>query len=436
MATRTLFSCLHERDTSGKDRPTHIREAAMSAFAVDKVCFQPTVLWMLGAMLLSEGEARADLHIDLGGYARSYLIYSDNDELNTPAPGDALRKFDLRREIEMHFSGEKTLDNGLTVGIKAEFKLGNEGQGGSVNSITGGNRDPDQFDEGFIYFSGGWGRFQLGAKDGAAYLLGVQAPSADSNIDGMRIYTQAWNIDVWDDGINNGSYSPPNSTVRLNYDNSNFGNIDRATYLTPKWNGLQLGASYAPENSKKSVDNSFLGMDTNDRVGRFEHAVDLAARWDGQLGDVKVTTGLGYSAADTQIDAAPGNNGSDAHRTFTTGLNLGWQEWSIGGAYKVASTGVAGPDNAQQVIAAGLAWDAKPLHLGVSWYQMTLESNAFSIGLADDIQIQRITAGGWYQLADGVTLRGTVARLGVDNGTNSPVDPHQMQVALGTEIMF
>ena len=380
--------------------------------------------------------AQADLHIDLGGYSRNYVVYAPQGETRSPAPNDALREFTFRREMEMHFSGEKTLDSGLTVGIKSEVKLGDEYASGRINSITGGSRDPDTFDEGYIYFSGGWGRLQFGAKDGAAYLLGVQAPSADTYIDGMRIYTQAWNIDVWDDGLANLSYAPIASTIRLNYDNSNFGNIDRATYLTPKWNGLQLGFSYAPENSKNVVDDAFRGADWGDIVGRFENAVDVAARYEGKFGEVKLTTGAGYSQATTQIDAVPGNNGSDSHRTFTTGINLGWQEWSIGGAYKHASTGVEGPGNAQKVTVAGLAWDSKPLHLGVSWYNMVLESNAFSIGLADDLDITRITAGGWYQIADGFTFRGTVSRLGVDNGTNSATDPTQWQVAIGTEIVF
>lgn len=389
---------------------------------------------IFGGVSLS-APASADIHLDLGGYARSYVTYSDSDE-TTAGGGRSLRNLDLRREMEMHFSGERTLDSGLTVGVKTEFKLGNEGANGVVRSITGGNRDPDQFDEGYVYFSGGWGRFQLGAKDGAAYLLGVQAPSADAYIDGMRIYTQTWRLDVWDDGMENLSFMPANATLRLNYDNSNFGNIDRATYLTPKWNGLQLGASYAPENSKHRVDDAFQGADWDDVVGRFENAVDIGARYDGKWGDVKITTGAGYSAATPQIRAVAGNNGSDSHRTFTTGINLGWQEWSIGGAYKRASTGVEGPDNAQKVTVAGLAWDSKPLHLGVSWYNMVLESNAFSIGLADDLDVQRITAGGWYQMADGFSLRSTVSRLDVDNGTNSARDPTQWQVAIGTEITF
>lgn len=394
-----------------------------------------TVL-VAGAFLFSATAAQADLHLDLGGYARSYAVYGHQDEISTPAPGDELRHFQFRRDMEMHFTGEKTLDSGLTVGVKAEVKLGLESATGNVNSITGGKRNGDTSGATYLYFSDSWGKFFLGANEGAAYQLQVAAPSADTYVDGMRIYLQTWSIDVWDDGLNNLSYTPPNSTIRLGYDNSNFGKIDRATYLTPKWNGLQLGASFAPENARFRIDDGFGGAHLSDRVGRFENAYDLAARWDGKLGDVKIATGIGYSAANPEIKAVPGNNGSADHQTWSAGLNLGWKEWSIGGALRNATTGVAGPDNRQKVAVAGLAWDSRPLHLGATWYQQVLESNAFSLGLADDIAVQRVTLGGWYQVVDGLTLRSTVSRLQVDNGANSAIDPTQWQLAIGTEITF
>ncbi len=397
-----------------------------------------TLLVTLGAgvAFLYGSAAQADLHLDLGGYARSYIVYGDQDEVSTPAPGDELRHLQFRRDMEMHFTGEKTLDSGLTVGVKAEIKLGNESASGNVNSITGGRRDADQSGATYLYFSDSWGKVFLGANEGAAYLLQVAAPSADTYVDGLRVYLQTWSIDVWDDGLANLSYAPPNSTIRLGYDNSNFGKIERATYLTPKWNGLQFGASFAPENARARIDDAFGGAHISDRVGRFENAYDLAARWDGKLGDVKIATGIGYSAANPQIDAVAGNNGSADRQMLSVGLNLGWQKWSIGGAWRYAGTGVEGPETDQKVSLAGLAWDSKPLHLGVTWYQMVLDANAFSLGLADDIDVQRVTAGGWYQLADGFTLRSTVSRLQADNGSNSAVDPTQWQFALGTEIIF
>ncbi|HYD17173.1 MAG TPA: porin [Patescibacteria group bacterium] len=379
--------------------------------------------------------AQADIHLDLGGYIRSYIAYADQGE-RVIAPGDnSLDTFRFTREIEMHFSGERTLENGVTVGIKSEFKLGNEGHDGVVNSITGGARDSNQFDEAYLYFTGGFGRFQIGAKDGAAHLLSVQAPAADTYVDGMRVYMQSWNIDTWDDGRDNGSFAPPNSTLRLGYDNSNFSNIDRITYLTPKWSGVQLGFSYAPENRQHVTDGAFEPAFPDDNAGGFEDAIDLAARWDTKLGDVKLALGAGYSFAGTEVEAAPGANGSDDFRTLTAGVNMAWREWSLGGAIKRSNTGVSG-DSDQHIGVVGVAWDQKPWHLGATYYHLDLGANAFSIGLADDLEVTRITTGGWYQLTDGVTLRGTVSLLDVDNGANSGTDPKPLQVALGTEITF
>ena len=49
-----------------------------------------------------------------------YGVYTDNDEATAAA---SLRKMDLRHDTEVHFSGETTLDNGLTVGAHAEMEI-------------------------------------------------------------------------------------------------------------------------------------------------------------------------------------------------------------------------------------------------------------------------------------------------------------------------
>ena len=59
--------------------------------------------------------AMADaLEMDLGGFYRGYGVYNDVD---------ATRDFDLRHDAEIHFTGETTLDNGLTVGVHSEMEL-------------------------------------------------------------------------------------------------------------------------------------------------------------------------------------------------------------------------------------------------------------------------------------------------------------------------
>ena len=167
---------------------------------------------IVGAAILAS-PAQADLKIDLGGHFRGYGVFADNDETGGAGTSNDLRGFEFKRDMEVHFSGETTTDSGLTVGVHAELDLGNEGaneSGATVLPAQPGyfsftDNDPNQLDEAYIYFSGGWGRVNFGSEDGAAYLLQVAAPSADSNVDGMRVYVQALNADVWDDGTANNS---------------------------------------------------------------------------------------------------------------------------------------------------------------------------------------------------------------------------------------
>src|SRR5439155_7667047 len=118
--------------------------------------------------------AKADgIKLDLAGHFKGYVTWLSQD---TP-PGVSERHFDILRETEIHFTGETTLDNGLTVGVHHEADLDNEYAGGTDYFAT---------EESYAYFSGAWGRVNFGKEDGANYLLQVAAPSADENYDGLR----------------------------------------------------------------------------------------------------------------------------------------------------------------------------------------------------------------------------------------------------------
>jgi len=114
------------------------------------------------------------IDLGLGGYFIGYGLYTDQDETTDT------RSFDFRKETEIHFNGETTLDNGLTVGGHIEMNADR-----SIDAEAN-NEDDNTIEESYLYVSGGWGRVNFGNEDGAAYLLQVAAPSADDNIDGLR----------------------------------------------------------------------------------------------------------------------------------------------------------------------------------------------------------------------------------------------------------
>lgn len=390
-----------------------------------KVLLAGTALLGLAAV---SSPAAAEVNLDLGGYFRGYGVYADNDEVGTAGVGDDLRQFDFRRDTEIHFSGETTTDNGLTLGFHYEQAIG-----GAV-----------QTDEAYMYFSGGWGRVNFGSEDGAAYLLQVAAPSADSNVDGMRVYIQGLNSDLWGDQTLNATageiVGAPGSAEVLEYDHADFENTDRLTYLTPKWNGFQAGVSYAPEAGQNVVGNNIAGMATNDDAEDFEDLWEVAARWDGEFEGFGISLGAGYSHASNEFVAAAPAAGivADDLETWNVGGNVTFGAFSLGAAYTESDTeiGDGAPagnlDAENNTVVVGLGWDNGPYHLGASWLDRSYETQG-----TPDVDVERYTFGGGMTYGAGATFRGAVAFGDADdNNAGTTTDPDFVQVTVGTDVQF
>lgn len=388
--------------------------------------------------------AHAELKLDLGGYFSGYGVFTDNEEAAGAAT--SLREFDLRRDTEVHVSGETTLDNGLTVGFHTEQALGGA-------TMT---------DEAYVYAQGGWGRVNLGSEDGAAYLLQVAAPGADSNTDGLRTYIQALvprdAIFVAGTGLpglpNTGTFdydhvSDATPTVAAGTNGATNGatNTDRITYLTPKFNGFQGGISYAPEGGQNVVGNNLAGMQLDsDLTDQFEDIWEVGVRWDGEFQGFGISLGGGFSDADREAaaaipaahTAAPVVTG-DGVSQWNAGASVTWNSFSLGGAYLRTDTeNVTGYDAADDGVAAdtfvnldvkqdtwvvGLGWDNGPWHVGASYLEQTTERDGAGTAAdggwlsAVDAEVKKFTVGGGYTFGPGMTFRGSVAWGEYDNST-------------------
>ena len=127
--------------------------------------------------------ANADgIKLDLAGHFKGYVTWLNQSDDGTVDE----RNFDILRETEIHFTGETTLDNGLTVGVHHEADIDADIRGET-------NGDIFRTEESYAYFSSAWGRVNFGKEDGANYLLEVAAPSADENFDGLRQYINPMN---------------------------------------------------------------------------------------------------------------------------------------------------------------------------------------------------------------------------------------------------
>lgn len=360
------------------------------------------------------------LSLELGGFYRGYVVHADNDVTDE-------RDIEMRQDSEIHFSAETTLDNGLTVGFHAEQELYSSAQ--SVATLTEtdagviGTIEPGEItlsnagaannnvDEAYVYFSGNWGRVNLGREDGAQFLLQVAAPSADKNIDGIRRYIG---------GLNTAAYADLGD---IDYANDMGEQLHKITYMTPKFNGFQAGLTYAPQVDDDPIFGSAANapMATDNDAGEYEDLWEIAARWDGEFEGVSVSLGAGYGSASLEADAA----GADDADQWNIAFNLGFNAFTFGAAYTEDNTGSDDAD--EDTYFVGLGYENGAYTAGLSYLNIDQET---ATG-ADEIELW--TLGGTYTFGPGMSFRGTIATgEAEDEATSQDIT----QITLGTDISF
>ncbi len=368
------------------------------------------------ALAATPAQAEEGLKLDIGGYFKGYMAYVDQDEVI----GSEVNDFDMIRDTEVHFSGETTLDNGLTVGVHIEAETdGDVGFG---------------VDESYAYFSGGWGRVNFGSEDGAAYLLQVEAPSADSNIDGLRQYVQPVNYTVLGLTAPFGGAGTGGNQGGLDYDQDLSGKADKISYLTPIMNGFQAGVTFSPDGDSASDTGGIGSDDIEDADGR---VYELGLRYEGQFNNVGVILGAGYSHQELEEDLIPAvGDQSEDRAAWNVGADFDIGPFGFGAAYteddfgEASTDGVAGGATAddEQTIVVGVDYTTGPFKLGANY--LTKDNT----GGVDGLDTDRYSGGVTYTYGPGMTFRGSVGV--VDHETADGAEFDATYVTLGTQINF
>lgn len=359
--------------------------------------------------------AKAEINLDLGGYFKGYAGYASQD---TPRTSE----FDFKRKSQVFFLGETTLDNGVTVGYNGQLM-----QDSSVDPGTAG--DSAKVEQSYLYFSGNWGRMNLGRENGAAYLLQVSAPGADSNLDGQDIAFSFFNqgtANIRQDYGQTGAGTVPG--VR----NEDFQYADKITYITPKIVGFQLGVSFAPEVRAKGI-NDYFGMPSNKNAGGFQNLIEGGLRYDGEFGGLGFHAGGGYTNA--SLEAPLLGLGQDL-KEFNLGGKLTYAGFGFGGAYNNRDGGLntAGFGNVDTYV-VGLDYTTGAYNFGASYLNSKGDS-AVTGGKED--KYNRMTVGAGYTFGPGMKFNGSVGLhdLKVGTPTATAVDNKATVVSVGTDVQF
>lgn len=380
------------------------------------------------AAVVTPAQAGNGLSLDVGGHFKGYATWHDQDsnaDIDVPVDGavEDARGFDMLRETEVHFSGETTLDNGLTVGVHIEADVD----------------DGDSFtvDESYAYFSGAWGRINFGEEDGAAYLLQVAAPSADSNVDGIR---QFINPVIYALNTNFSTLASNWNIDGLDYDNDLTGEADKITYLTPVLNGFQAGLSYTPDvgglagQTAVGGSNSIGGVNPDDVTSSHGAGVELGARYEGQFDEIGFSVGGGYTHVEDEESATPAV--TDDFTEWNVGLDMDWGAFGLGLIYTENNNGVpgaSGDDNETWVV--GIDYSFGAFKLGASWLNNDNDvQTVVGGGNAGTVETDRWTGGIVYTYGPGMTFRGALSY--VDHDVTGGTDMEATSLIAGTQIRF
>ena len=327
-----------------------------------------TALVSAGILFANANPAQADIEVVLSGYTE-FGAEGATDETLQP---DSDRGYTFYMDNELFITATGTSDTGLTYGSNAELELGSgEDVGGSPNAFM---------DEINLFFSGGFGRIELGRQDGAGDVMFVGGEDAQAGTGGI-------------DGDTN------NLASAINVQNT--GDAAKATYFTPRVGGFQLGASYTPDTGDDGGDDTDTGPG-----GDSVNVIDVGGNWVGAFGGVDLTLSAVGLFGDAESDD------EDDLLDYGVGGLLG-----IGGLAFGASWIQRTDRGEADLIQLGLEYSFG--NAGASLGYMYVDEDRF-----DDEQHVYLVSGN-VGLAPGLTLKGDVSYNSDDPGANDSAGADQ-----------
>ncbi len=302
-----------------------------------------------GGLMASPAMAADPIKIGVGGYYQFYALAGNIEGVYAPdGTSVQYRGLQFIQEGEIHFIGQSKLDNGTTVGLTVEL----EGWNTPVSSAVNGS--VRQIDEAFLFAFGDWGRIEFGARDQGSYRMYYGAPSA---LLGFGFFQHNSSFNWASTAMTN---NPSQSAATFFTIGGQYQDVNRITYFTPRFMGLQIGVGYAPKINVSPNAMLSRGLTTgpgltggvcgfNDATtasncptndNSYQDMFDVGANYLNKFGDVTVALfgAFSYASFIPSFNNVAGSNANTA-----TGANLSnWKQWVVGVQFGIAGFTVGG----------------------------------------------------------------------------------------------
>jgi predicted porin len=335
-----------------------------------------SALVALGAASVAVPAAAADegFKVTLSGFMEQWFGYTDSSN-DAEANGDMWIQ---HSDNEFHIKFSQTLDNGITIGGVIEV----EGEGPGV-------------DEQYAYLEGSFGKIIAGAENNAPYLMHYGVKSNGIGIE------EGDGGNAWVAGAGGSSRTRTNTHLGAVDDRNTI------TYMTPRVNGIQLGASYTPQadTDTRTPGGVYATNEAREDDGIRDNAWGVAANYEGNFADMSLKIAAGFT--DGGDDKAATVTGDNTALTGAVQLGFGGFTFSLAYGENEKDDGTAYDLNN---FAVSLAYNAGPA--GVSLAYLRSENTD-----SDDKQDQ-VEIGASYAVGPGVKAAASMYWLNrVDDGS-------------------
>jgi len=364
----------------------------------------------------------APITVVVGGYHDQAFGYAGNQNNRIGVGGTTTtnrpNKFTQYSDSEIWFGGRTTLANGITIGFDVQLE---------------GNTAGDVIDESYLFVDGAFGRLVMGSENDAAYIMHVSAPNAgrsgfqtqESAAFGAWIQrpTAVSALDTTAPKLNGaglgGTFAASASPNQVGNDGQ------RVTYYTPRFFGLQAGASYTPN----------LVEDSNTELNRRESRTNGftgGLNYTNNFGAFNVQASAGITYWPKIQNALSSTEAGNSIKDYSVGAQVGYAGFAVGGSYRNYDSKKS-PNNGR-VFAVGGAYSTGPFAIALNW----LNSRVDGAATAGRDKFNQVHLTGAYTMGPGVELYASIFYLNFNDGDTGlkANDNKGVGVATGLKLNF